>query len=125
MELQKTLSIIKPDAMELKYSGKIIDFIEENPGPLSLLLILIENDAFCPAYSSIPSCLGTSTLIVVVVIPSLPTLVLVTRVTKEGELIEISDELLTERVTVPPATPTKDTNGSTVSVGGTLILSSV
>ena len=29
MELQKTLSIIKPDAMELKYSGKIIDFIEE------------------------------------------------------------------------------------------------
>ena len=29
MDLQKTLSIIKPDAMELKYSGKIIDFIEE------------------------------------------------------------------------------------------------
>ena len=29
MELQKTLSIIKPDAMKLKYSGKIIDFIEE------------------------------------------------------------------------------------------------
>ena len=29
MELQKTLSIIKPDAMELKYSGKIIDFIED------------------------------------------------------------------------------------------------
>ena len=29
MEIQKTLSIIKPDAMELKYSGKIIDFIEE------------------------------------------------------------------------------------------------
>ena len=28
MELQKTLSIIKPDAMKLKYSGKIIDFIE-------------------------------------------------------------------------------------------------
>ena len=30
MELQKTLSIIKPDAMKLKYSGKIIDLIEEN-----------------------------------------------------------------------------------------------
>ena len=29
MELQKTLSIIKPDAMQLKYSGKIIDFIED------------------------------------------------------------------------------------------------
>ena len=29
MEMQKTLSIIKPDAMKLKYSGKIIDFIEE------------------------------------------------------------------------------------------------
>ena len=29
MESQKTLSIIKPDAMKLKYSGKIIDFIEE------------------------------------------------------------------------------------------------
>ena len=29
MEIQKTLSIIKPDAMELKYSGKIIDFIED------------------------------------------------------------------------------------------------
>ena len=29
MELQKTLSIIKPDAMKLKYSGKIIDFIEK------------------------------------------------------------------------------------------------
>ena len=29
MDLQKTLSIIKPDAMKLKYSGKIIDFIEE------------------------------------------------------------------------------------------------
>ena len=28
MEMQKTLSIIKPDAMKLKYSGKIIDFIE-------------------------------------------------------------------------------------------------
>tara|TARA_B100001248_G_C27040278_1_gene300490 strand:+ start:53 stop:475 length:423 start_codon:yes stop_codon:yes gene_type:complete len=29
MQIQKTLSIIKPDAMKLKYSGKIIDFIEE------------------------------------------------------------------------------------------------
>ena len=29
MEIQRTLSIIKPDAMKLKYSGKIIDFIEE------------------------------------------------------------------------------------------------
>ena len=29
MEMKKTLSIIKPDAMKLKYSGKIIDFIEE------------------------------------------------------------------------------------------------
>ena len=29
MKLQKTLSIIKPDAMKLKYSGKIIDFIED------------------------------------------------------------------------------------------------
>ena len=29
MDIQKTLSIIKPDAMKLKYSGKIIDFIEE------------------------------------------------------------------------------------------------
>ncbi len=28
MEIQNTLSIIKPDAMKLKYSGKIIDFIE-------------------------------------------------------------------------------------------------
>ena len=28
MELQKTLSIIKPDAMKSKYSGKIIDLIE-------------------------------------------------------------------------------------------------
>ena len=28
MDIQKTLSIIKPDAMKLKYSGKIIDFIE-------------------------------------------------------------------------------------------------
>ena len=28
MNIQKTLSIIKPDAMKLKYSGKIIDFIE-------------------------------------------------------------------------------------------------
>ncbi len=28
MAIQKTLSIIKPDAMKLKYSGKIIDFIE-------------------------------------------------------------------------------------------------
>ena len=27
--MEQTLSIIKPDAMELKYSGKIIDFIEE------------------------------------------------------------------------------------------------
>ena len=30
MVIQKTLSIIKPDAMKLKYSGKIIDFIEDN-----------------------------------------------------------------------------------------------
>ena len=30
MSIQKTLSIIKPDAMKLKYSGKIIDFIEDN-----------------------------------------------------------------------------------------------
>ena len=29
MSTQETLSIIKPDAMELKYSGKIIDFIED------------------------------------------------------------------------------------------------
>ena len=29
MEIQKTLSIIKPDAMKLKYSGKIIDLIED------------------------------------------------------------------------------------------------
>ena len=29
MEIQRTLSIIKPDAMKLNYSGKIIDFIEE------------------------------------------------------------------------------------------------
>ena len=29
MSTQETLSIIKPDAMKLKYSGKIIDFIEE------------------------------------------------------------------------------------------------
>ncbi len=29
MDIQKTLSIIKPDAMKLKYSGKIIDFIED------------------------------------------------------------------------------------------------
>ena len=29
MDIQKTLSIIKPDAMKLKYSGKIIDLIEE------------------------------------------------------------------------------------------------
>ena len=29
MTTQKTLSIIKPDAMKLKYSGKIIDFIED------------------------------------------------------------------------------------------------
>ena len=29
MEIQRTLSIIKPDAMKLKYSGKIIDFIED------------------------------------------------------------------------------------------------
>ena len=29
MNKQKTLSIIKPDAMKLKYSGKIIDFIED------------------------------------------------------------------------------------------------
>ena len=29
MEIQNTLSIIKPDAMKLKCSGKIIDFIEE------------------------------------------------------------------------------------------------
>ncbi len=29
MLVQKTLSIIKPDAMKLKYSGKIIDFIED------------------------------------------------------------------------------------------------
>ena len=29
MTIQKTLSIIKPDAMKLKYSGKIIDFIED------------------------------------------------------------------------------------------------
>ena len=29
MVVQKTLSIIKPDAMKLKYSGKIIDFIED------------------------------------------------------------------------------------------------
>ena len=28
MDTQETLSIIKPDAMKLKYSGKIIDFIE-------------------------------------------------------------------------------------------------
>ena len=28
MSTQETLSIIKPDAMKLKYSGKIIDFIE-------------------------------------------------------------------------------------------------
>ena len=29
MKKQRTLSIIKPDAMKLKYSGKIIDFIED------------------------------------------------------------------------------------------------
>ena len=29
MKIEKTLSIIKPDAMKLKYSGKIIDFIED------------------------------------------------------------------------------------------------
>ena len=29
MGTQETLSIIKPDAMKLKYSGKIIDFIED------------------------------------------------------------------------------------------------
>ena len=29
MNTQETLSIIKPDAMKLKYSGKIIDFIED------------------------------------------------------------------------------------------------
>ena len=29
MDTQETLSIIKPDAMKLKYSGKIIDFIED------------------------------------------------------------------------------------------------
>ena len=29
MDKQETLSIIKPDAMKLKYSGKIIDFIED------------------------------------------------------------------------------------------------
>ena len=29
MDLQKTLSIIKPDAMKLKLSGKIVNFIEE------------------------------------------------------------------------------------------------
>ena len=29
MKTEKTLSIIKPDAMKLKYSGKIIDFIED------------------------------------------------------------------------------------------------
>ena len=29
MGTQDTLSIIKPDAMKLKYSGKIIDFIED------------------------------------------------------------------------------------------------
>ena len=29
MNIQQTLSIIKPDAMKLKYSGKIIDFLEE------------------------------------------------------------------------------------------------
>ena len=29
MDIQQTLSIIKPDAMKLKYSGKIIDFIED------------------------------------------------------------------------------------------------
>ena len=29
MSTQETLSIIKPDAMKLKYSGKIIDFIED------------------------------------------------------------------------------------------------
>ncbi len=28
MDIQKTLSIIKPDAMKLRYSGKIIDLIE-------------------------------------------------------------------------------------------------
>ena len=30
MSIQKTLSIIKPDAMKSKYSGKIIDLIESN-----------------------------------------------------------------------------------------------
>ena len=29
MEIQQTLSIIKPDAMKLKLSGKIVNFIEE------------------------------------------------------------------------------------------------
>ena len=29
MDIQNTLSIIKPDAMKSKYSGKIIDFIEK------------------------------------------------------------------------------------------------
>ncbi len=29
MDIQKTLSIIKPDAMKSKYSGKIIDLIEQ------------------------------------------------------------------------------------------------
>ena len=29
MDFQKTLSIIKPDAMKLKLSGKIVNFIEE------------------------------------------------------------------------------------------------
>ena len=28
MSLKKTLSIIKPDAIESKYHGKIIDFLE-------------------------------------------------------------------------------------------------
>ena len=47
MELQKTLSIIKPDAMELKYSGKIIDFIEEKGFKIiaQKKIVLIKNQA--------------------------------------------------------------------------------
>ena len=58
MELQKTLSIIKPDAMELKYSGKIIDFIEEKGFKIiaqkKIVLIKKQAEAFYSVHKERP-----------------------------------------------------------------------
>ena len=58
MDKQETLSIIKPDAMKLKYSGKIIDFIEEKGFAIiaqkKIVLTKIQAEAFYSVHKERP-----------------------------------------------------------------------